>query len=76
MTSELTNREQDILLLIGLGKTNAEIARELELSINTVKTHAKKTLPQARGTQPYRGFFVGSGGMSNIRGARFVTLPA
>lgn len=41
MTSELTKREQDILLLIRLGKTNAEIARDLELSINTVKTHAK-----------------------------------
>lgn len=37
----LTNREREILMLIRMGKTNAEIAGHLELSINTVKTHAK-----------------------------------
>lgn len=41
MTPALTQREQDILLLIRLGKTNAEIAQELEVSVNTIKTHTK-----------------------------------
>jgi len=35
----LTPREQEILALIARGLTNAEIAEQLTLSINTVKTH-------------------------------------
>lgn len=35
----LTPREQEILTLIAQGLTNREIAEELTLSINTVKTH-------------------------------------
>lgn len=37
----LTDRERDILLLLQLGKSNKEIAEDLALSINTVKTHLK-----------------------------------
>jgi LuxR family maltose regulon positive regulatory protein len=37
--SELTGREVDILKLIGAGMTNSEIAKELVLSIATVKWH-------------------------------------
>lgn len=37
----LTNRERDILLLIRLGKTNKQVADELGVSVNTVKTHMK-----------------------------------
>jgi DNA-binding NarL/FixJ family response regulator len=37
----LTKRERDILLLIRLGKTNKEVAQELDVSVNTVKTHLK-----------------------------------
>lgn len=37
----LTNRERDILLLLRLGKTNKEVAEELGVSVNTVKTHMK-----------------------------------
>ena len=36
---ELTNREVDILKLVGAGMTNNDIARELMLSIATVKWH-------------------------------------
>ncbi|MBP2319985.1 DNA-binding NarL/FixJ family response regulator [Kibdelosporangium banguiense] len=38
----LTRREAEILTLIAHGKTNAEIASELFLSTNTVKTHINR----------------------------------
>ena len=40
-TFGLTEREEDVLLLIAQGYTNAEIAKKLFLSINTIKTHTK-----------------------------------
>ena len=37
----LTRREREALALVAAGKSNAEIARELEVGVNTVKTHLK-----------------------------------
>jgi RNA polymerase sigma factor (sigma-70 family) len=36
---ELTEREREILTLIARGKTNAEIAAELTISLKTVRNH-------------------------------------
>jgi DNA-binding NarL/FixJ family response regulator len=40
----LTERERDVAVAIGLGKTNAEISRELYMSVATVKTHVSRVL--------------------------------
>ena len=37
----LTPKENEVLLLLRLGKSNSEIATTLAISINTVKTHMK-----------------------------------
>jgi len=39
---ELSDRESEVLALIAQGQTNAAIARELYLSIETVKTYVKR----------------------------------
>jgi DNA-binding NarL/FixJ family response regulator len=40
----LTDREREVSLAIGLGKSNAEISRELYMSIATVKAHVSRIL--------------------------------
>jgi two-component system, NarL family, response regulator LiaR len=40
----MTNREQEILLLIAQGMSNQEIADELFITLKTVKTHVSNIL--------------------------------
>ena len=44
MHEELTNRENEILMLISEGKSNQEIADELFITLKTVKTHVSNIL--------------------------------
>ena len=39
---ELTDREQEVFMLMARGDTNADISEELFISEGTVKTHAKR----------------------------------
>jgi two-component system, NarL family, response regulator LiaR len=41
---ELTNRERDVLTLIGKGKSNVQIAAELSISLSTTKFHVSAVL--------------------------------
>jgi len=40
----LTEREREVAVAIGLGKSNAEIGRELHMSVATVKAHVSRVL--------------------------------
>jgi DNA-binding NarL/FixJ family response regulator len=40
----LTERERQVALAIGLGKSNAEIGHELYMSVATVKAHVSRVL--------------------------------
>ena len=42
--AEITEREREILLLVGEGFENDAIARRLHLSVNTVKTYMQRVL--------------------------------
>jgi len=44
LTAALTGREHEILTLIGLGRSNAEIAAELVISAATAKTYVSRLL--------------------------------
>lgn len=39
--NKLTDREEKVMNLICEGKSNAQIAAQLELSVNTIKTHLR-----------------------------------
>jgi DNA-binding NarL/FixJ family response regulator len=42
--SRLTEREREVAVSVGLGKSNAEIGRELYMSVPTVKAHVSRVL--------------------------------
>jgi len=42
--AEITERERDVLTLIGLGLSNGEIASQLHVSLSTAKTHVGRLL--------------------------------
>jgi DNA-binding NarL/FixJ family response regulator len=42
--SRLAHREREVAVAIGLGKSNAEISRELYMSVATVKAHVSRIL--------------------------------
>ncbi len=43
-TEPLTGREEEVLHAVASGKTNAEISRELHISLSTVKTHVSNLM--------------------------------
>ena len=46
--NDLTKQESNILVLVGQGKRNAEIARELFLSVHTVESHLRSIFQKLR----------------------------
>ena len=42
--TELTDREREVLTLVGSGLSNDDIARHLSVSPHTVKTHINRTM--------------------------------
>ena len=44
LLDRLTEREREVAVAIGLGKSNAEIGRELYMSVATVKSHVSRVL--------------------------------
>ncbi|MEJ7842551.1 MAG: helix-turn-helix transcriptional regulator, partial [Rubrobacter sp.] len=59
LLAELTPKEREILALLIKRHTNQEIAEELHLSANTVKTHVKNILKELHFSSRSELFKVG-----------------
>jgi two-component system NarL family response regulator len=56
----LTTREMEILALIARGRSNKAIARELDISEGTVKTHVKSILQKLDATSRTEAVSIGA----------------
>lgn len=56
----LTPREREIMILVGAGMTNKEIARRLAISGHTVKTHLHHVYVKLESSGRYKAFVSGS----------------
>jgi two-component system, NarL family, nitrate/nitrite response regulator NarL len=61
-SAALTAREREILVLLGAGKTNKEIARRLDIGVGTAKCHVHSVLTKLRLTSRSRVAAVMNGG--------------
>ena len=73
---ELTPRELEVFKLVARGLSNAEIAHELFVGENTIKTHVTRILAKLRARDrvhavvlAYEAGIVSPGGVTEIRGA-------
>src|SRR5262249_56179338 len=48
----LTEREREVAVAVGLGKSNAEISRDLYMSVATVKAHVSRVLEKLELNNP------------------------
>lgn len=58
-TFELTEREREVLFLMGKGYSNSEISEELFISLNTTKTHLKNINSKLGAENRTRAVFIG-----------------
>lgn len=57
-TAKLTQREEEILRLIGQGLSNKEIGRRLDISDHTVKTHLHRVYAKLHQSGRYKAFLA------------------
>ena len=56
----LTGRELEVLGLLAAGRSNQDIARELVVTLDTVKKHVSHILGKLGGSKPHRGRHPGA----------------
>ena len=65
LLDRLSEREREVAIAVGQGRSNAEISAELFMSVATVKAHMTRDARQARPEQPGTGGAAGPGGRLN-----------